>query len=293
MAVERDRWLGSPVDRDGTLRPFASFFTKLSTACDRVDFGALLRDVPARLVVPRTVRRLARVMHAFGPVSQAGFRVFGAGMRETVLEDGIDFGDGTHEAPPLRAAQILVAAERALEEEGIPWALVDGSEGPLALAGATWAIVPTSCGLSPRMLGSLREATASGVAVSFAPAPPTRDDLFRPYAPKVAKTIPDLEVLVGDEASDVGAIRAHVHGRFDPKHRVLARPAPCAATVHRDAAGEPRVVFLVNPTKARQRVEATIAGVTTVRDLLDGTSFDLREGVVVEASAVRFCEVVA
>jgi hypothetical protein len=33
--------------------------------------------------------------------------------------------------------------------------------------------------------------------------------------------------------------------------------------------------------------------VTTVRDLLDGTSFDLREGVVVEASAVRFCEVVA
>lgn len=292
MAVERDRWLGSPVDRDGALRPFAAFFTKLSAAFDRVDFGALVRDVPARLVVPRSMRRLARVMHAFGPVSQAGFRVFGAGVRETVLEDGIDFGDGTLEAPPLRAAQILVAAERALEEEGIPWALVDGSEGSPALAGAKWAIVPTSCGLSTGLLATLREAMANGAAVTFAPAPPTRDDRFFPYAPKVAKGLPDAEVLVGDEAIDAAAIRAHVHARFDAKSRVLVRPSACAATVHRDASGRPRVVFLVNPTKARQRVEATIAGVARLRDLLDESSFELADGVVVEASSVRFCEVI-
>lgn len=292
MAVERDRWLGSPVDRDGALRPFAAFFTKLSAAFDRVDFGALVRDVPARLVVPRSVRRLARVMHAFGPVSQAAFRVMGGGLRETVLEDGVDFGDGTREAPPMTAARILVAAEHALEEEGIPWALVDGGDAGLALGGARWALVPTSCGLSAPLLGALGEAIGRGAAVSFAPAPPTRDALFRPYAPRLANSIPDAELLVGDEATDVAGIRAHFHGLFDAGSRVHARPSPCAATVHRDAAGAPRVVFLVNPTKARKHVEATIAGVTTVRDLLDGTTFELASGVTVEGSAVRFCEVV-
>jgi beta-galactosidase len=292
MAVERDRWLGSPVDREGGMRPFAAFFKKLSVAYDDVDFGALVRDVPARLVVPRSVRRLARVMHAFGPVSQAGFRVFGGGMRETVFEDDVDFGDGTREAPPMRAARILVAAERALEEEGIPWALVDGGDAGIALAGAKWAVVPTACGLGAPLLESLARAMEHGTAVSFAPATPTRDAHFRPLSPKAAKALPDAEVLVGDEATDVAAIRAHFHGVFDARARITARPSPCAATVHRDAAGKPRVVFLVNPTKARQHVDATIAGVTSLRDLLDGTSFDLAAGVTVEAASVRFCEVV-
>jgi hypothetical protein len=62
--------------------------------------------------------------------------------------------------------------------------------------------------------------------------------------------------------------------------------------VHADAAGKPRVVFLINPTKARQHVEAVIAGVTKLRDLLDGTAFELAEGVNVEPGSVRFCEVV-
>jgi beta-galactosidase len=292
MAVERDRWLGSPVDREGVMRPFGAFFKKLSAAFDAVDFGALVREVPARLVIPRSVRRLARVMHAFGPASQAAFRVMGGGMRETVLEDGIDFGDGTREPPPMRAARILVAAEHALEEEGIPWAMVDGGDADVALAGARWAIVPTSCGVGQPLLDALAGAMKAGTTVSFAPAPPTRDAYFRPFAPKAARAIPEAEILVGDEATDVAAIRAHFHGIFDAASRVIVRPSPCSATVHADAAGKPRVVFLINPTKARQHVEAVISGVTKLRDLLDGASFDLAGGVNVEPGSVRFCEVV-
>jgi hypothetical protein len=61
--------------------------------------------------------------------------------------------------------------------------------------------------------------------------------------------------------------------------------------VHRDDRGRPRAVFLVNPTKTRQRVEATIPGVVRVRDLLDGTTHELVDGVPMEAATVRFCEV--
>jgi beta-galactosidase len=281
MAVERDRWLGSPVDRDGVLRPFAAFFRKLGAAYEKVRFNTLVRDVPARLVVPRSVRRLARVMHAFGPVSQALFRVMGGGMQESVLEDDIDFGEGHTEAPPARAGRILSAAERALDEEGIPWALVDGGDADVALAGAKWILVPTSTGVDPELLEAISKTDAH---VTFAPSPPRRDGSFRPLSGKVKYT---GDVLVGDEAIDVGAIRHHL--RTDARCDV---PRVVDATVHRDVEGQPRVVFLINSSRSRVRLEPRVPGVTRVRDLLDGTTFDLDKGVAVDALTVRFCEVV-
>lgn len=288
MAVERDRWLGSPVDRDGVLRPFAAFFRKLGAAFERVRFGTLIRDVPARLIVPRSVRRLARVMHAFGPVSQALFRVMGGGMRETVLEDEIDFGEGHTDAPPTRAGRILSAAEKALDQEGIPWALVDGGEANVALAGAKWILLPTSCGVDAPLLDAVRAAIDGGARATFAPSPPRRDGAFRPLK---ARAFSGADILVGDEAIDVGAIRHHLReGRCEvPRVDVTA---PCAATLHRDVEGNPRVIFLINPTRQRQRVEARIASVSRVRDLLEGSTHELAAGVAVEPLTIRFCEVV-
>jgi len=285
MAVERDRWLGSPVDRDGVLRPFAAFFRKLGAAYDKVKFGTLVREVPARLVVPRSVRRLARVMHAFGPLSQALFRVMGGGMRETVLEDEIDFGEGHTEAPPTRAGRVLSAAERALDEEGIPWALVDGGDADIALEGARFVLVPTSAGVDLPLLDAL---AASDARITFAPSPPRRDGAFRPLSAK--RVLPTGDVLVGDEGVDVGAIRHHLRERKLDVARVSV-DAPCAATVHHDREGAPRVVFLINPTRSRQRVAAEIAGVKRVRDLLDGSTHELSAGVPTDALTVRFCEV--
>jgi len=292
MAVERDRWLGAPVDRDGVLRPFAGFWKKLGAAYDRVQFGELVRDVPARIVVPRSVRRLARVMHAFGPVSQALFRVMGGGMRETVLEDAVDFGEGLAEPPPIRAGRILVAAESALVEEGIPYAFVDGGDAKTALSGARWIMVPTSCGIDAELLDALREAQSGGAQLTFAPSPPRRDGSFRPLAPKIARTIPETHVLTGDDAADAASIRAHLDATFAELPRFVVKPSPCTVTIHRDAAGAPRVIFLVNPTKMRQRITVTGAPVQHARDLFDQTACDLAEGVTVEPSSIRFCEVI-
>lgn len=290
MAVERDRWLGSPVDRDGVLRPFAAFFKKLGAAYDRVGFGSLRRPAPARLVVPRAVRRLARVMHAFGPVSQALFRVMGGGMQETVLEDDIDFGEGHGEAPPTRAGRILSASERALDQEGIPWALVDGGDADVALAGAELIIVPTSCGLDAPLLDALAKAKLDGARVIFAPSPPRRDGTYRPLSPKAQKALPDVEVIVGDESVDVGAIRHRLREQGGERAHAHVTPDSCAITVHHDDSGAPRVMFLVNPTRGRQHVTAHVPGVVRARDLLDGTTFDLAQGINVDALTVRFCE---
>jgi hypothetical protein len=209
-------------------------------------------------------------------------------MRETVFEDDIDFGEGHTEAPPTRAGRILSAAERALDEEGIPWALVDGGDAEVALGGAHWILLPTSCGVDPALLDAVTAATAKGARVTFAPSPPRRDGAFRPLSSK--RELPRADVLVGDEAVDVGAIRHHLReGRGDVPR--VSVEAPCSATLHRDREGAPRVVFLINPTRTRQRIAAEVAGVKRVRDLLDGSTHELSAGVPTDALTVRFCEV--
>ncbi|GAC1352105.1 MAG: hypothetical protein NVSMB1_11670 [Polyangiales bacterium] len=291
MAVERDRWLGSPIDSDGVMRPFAGFWKKLGAAFDRVRFGELLRDTPARLVIPRSIRRLARVMHAFGPVSQALFRVMGGGLRETVLEDAIDFGEGHGEAPPMRAGRMLVAAERALEEEGIAYALVDSGDASIALGDAKWIFLPTSCGVDPKVTDAIRAAARKGAQVTFAPSEPLRDDAFRMLAPSSSRALQGTHLLCADDALDVATIRAHLHAVVPTLPRIAVRPTQCAVTVHRNVNGAARVVFILNPTKTRQRLTAIIPGVKRVRDLIDGTVHDLEAGVVNDANTVRFCEV--
>jgi hypothetical protein len=220
------------------------------------------------------------------------FRVMGGGMRESIVEDGIDFGEGVPEAPPMRAGRVLVAAERALEEEGIPYAFVDGGDVGVALAGARFVLVPTSCGLDPPIIDAVRAAQGDGVSIAFAPAPSTRDGSFRPLSPRTVSALPDVALIVGDDAFDIAAVRAHVQQAMKGVPRIKVRPVPCSATVHRDGQGSPRVVFLVNPTKTRHRVEATIPGVTRVRDLFDASVHLLSAGVPMEPASIRFCEVV-
>ncbi len=291
MAVDRDRWLGAPVDRHGHVRPFASFFADLSAAMDRVRFPELVRHAPARLIAPRGMRRLARIMHAFGPASQTLFRMLGGGVRETVVEDDVDFGEGHLEAPPFRTARILVTAERALEEEGIPWALADGGDPVASLKGARWILVPTSCGVGAELVSALHGSLAAGAHVSFAPAPPRRDDHFLPLSPKTRRGLPDVPVLVGDDALDVAVVRHHVRDLIGDVPRVHVAESPCGATVHHDAGGSPRVLFVINPSPKRQRVVVQAEGIHHVRDLLDGTLLEPATGLLVDGCSVRFCAV--
>ena len=90
MAVERDRWIGAPIDPHG--QPAAArrhVQRALRGARARDGFFELRRRAPVRLVMPRSLRRLARVSHAFGPVTPAVFHVLGAGFRESGLRGGI------------------------------------------------------------------------------------------------------------------------------------------------------------------------------------------------------------
>jgi len=261
MAVERDRWIGAPIDPHGRPRPLAARYARLLAALDRTAFHTLRRRTPVRLVVPRALRRLARVTHAFGPLTPALFNVAGAGWRETVIER--DFG---LDAPPVMAAErYLRAFERALHARGVPFAYAGGETVAHSTAGAQWIVCASAGGLKPHFVDSLHAARQSGVLVTMGPRVPELDGGMQPLLSPVDVTGFEIEPL-----EDMARADALVARRIDdlalPTWPI--EPIDVHVTVHEDASGLARVVFLMNPTLTDVVARTSLAGVGALSDAL-------------------------
>ena len=167
MAVERDRWIGAP---DRSARQAAALRGASTGGCSRrstrTKLHTLTRRAPVRLVVPRALRRLARAMHAFGPLTPALFNVIGVGWRESVLER--DFGLG--EPPVIAAEAYLRAFERALHARGVPFAYAGGETVEHSTVGAQWVVCTTGAASSPSVVDSLHAVREAGAVVTMGPA---------------------------------------------------------------------------------------------------------------------------
>lgn len=249
MAVERDRWIGAPIDPHGRARPFASFYKKLIAGLEATGFPGLRRRAPVRILIPRSERRLARVMHAFGPLAGTIFSILGAGARESCVED--DLGLGYPLA--IEADTFARAFEGALEARGVPFAYVGGEDRDVSLEGAKWIVCASSGGLNPALWRRLEGAARAGARVTIGPYEPVFDGSMRPLAEPY--DLAALRPLVGD-----GAEAPIVHSDPASADAAVARaiemlklptfacdPDGVFATVHEDAEGKARVLFLINP----------------------------------------------
>ncbi|MDC0740079.1 beta-galactosidase [Polyangium mundeleinium] len=277
MAVERDRWIGAPIDRHGRARPYAVFWRKLCAALEQTNFHELRRRAPVRLLLPRTERRLARVMHAFGPLSGAFFSIVGAGARERCVED--DLGLGYPLA--IEADNFARAFEQALEARGVPFAVVGGEDRDIALGDARWLICATSGALKPELFDRLAEAHARGARVTIGPHEPRFDGAFRPLSvPFDLRRLGEDGPLTGDVPAAADAAVSHAIGTLGlPAY--ACDPGGIYVTVHEDAAGAPRVLFVVNPSE-RDIVARVSAGAvrTKASDLIDDSTFEARAGTL-------------
>jgi beta-galactosidase len=263
MAVERDRWVGAPIDVHGRPRPLAERYARLLLALDRSAYHTLRRRSPVRLVVPRALRRLARVTHAFGPLTPALFHVAGAGWRETVLER--DFG---LDAPPVMAAEAYLRAfERALHARGVPFAYAGGETVDHSTAGAQWIVCVSAGGLKPHLVDSLHAARAAGVKVTLGPRVPELDGAMRPLRRPVDVSGIEIEPL-----EDLAGADALVARRIDELHLPTwpVDPVDAFVTVHDDGTGAPRMVFVMNPTANDAIARFSLPGVAALVDALDG-----------------------
>ncbi len=279
MAVDRDRWIGAPIDEHGLPRRLADDYHTLIAALDTVRFNTLRRRVPVRLVVPRALRRLSRATHAFGPVTPTFFNVAGAGPLESCLED--DFGlndepDGI--APPIAGESFVRQFERALMARGVPFAYAGGEALAGSIEGASWVVCTTAGGLKRDLLETLRDARARGLTrVTIGPTVPHRDGSMRVLDRPHDISGLELEALEDPARADA-LVAKYVEELGLPTFAV--DPPTVFVAVHEDADGIPRVAFVMNPEPTA--VLATVglgANVHTLKDLLPRT----REPARIEA----------
>ena len=283
MAVDRDRWVGAPIDENGLPRRLADDYRALIAALDKVRFHTLRRRVPVRLVVPRALRRLGRATHAFGPVTPAFFNLTGAGPLESCIEDDFGLGEPVDErgeagegdqpadarpfapAAPIAGESYVRAFERALLARGVPFAYAGGEALASSIEGAKWIVCTTAGGLKREVVDVLRDARAGGaVAVTIGPSVPRRDGamrlLERPH------DVTGLEVEPLDDPARADALVARYVEELDlPTFPV--DPSSVFVSIHEDADGTPRVAFVMNPET--EPVLATIGLGKRARALVD------------------------
>ena len=273
MAVDRDRWIGAPVDEQGRARPYAETWKKLVAAMVATDFVRLRRPVPVRLVMPRTERRLARVMHAFGPASGAVLAVMGKGPREGCLED--DLGLGYPVA--VEAEVFLRSFEEALEGRGIPYAFVGGELKAAALEGASWVVCATSGGIGSELVAELAAALARGTHVTIGPRNPRFDGAWKPTTD--AALLEGFDLLERHDPSTVDALVSRIAAaRSLP--RVACDPNFIHATAHEDTLGALRVVFVINAGAEETVARVTVGVDAAWSDALSASEFRSVQGVL-------------
>jgi beta-galactosidase len=261
MAVERARWIGAPIDPHGRRRPFADAYEALSRALDRTRFHELSRRAPVRLVIPRSLRRLARASHAFGPLTPALFNILGAGFRESCLED--DFGLDT--VPTLTGEAYVRAFERALSGRGVPFAYAGGESLDSSLVGAAWIVCVLSGGVKATVLSQLQAAARTGVIVTVGPSIPDRDGSMRRLT-----TPHDAEGLEIEPLDDATRADALVARRIEQLRlpTFLVDPGDAFLTVHEDASGAAKVAFVMNPTANELVAKVAVRGATALVDMM-------------------------
>ncbi|MBK8251526.1 MAG: beta-galactosidase [Polyangiaceae bacterium] len=282
MAVERDRWIGAPIDRHGRNRPFAAFFHKLFEILNETNFHSLRRRVPVRVVIPRHERRLTRALHAFGPFPGTAFAIANSGARERTIEDNFDAGRPIG----IEVDTFIRAFEQALDARGVPFSIVEAFDKELPAGDAKWLVYASSGGISADLFDVLCAAQNNGVAISFGPQKPEFDSSLRPHSTALAwyamnETLHDVPLFIDETPAAVdNAVARAIESLGLPT--CACDPHGLLSTIHEDAAGTPRVLFVVNPTDNDVMGRFSIAGAAKgiARDLFGDEQLPIEHGAI-------------
>jgi beta-galactosidase len=276
MAVDRDRWIGAPIDRHGRPGPSARFWRKLCHALDDVRFHELTRHVPVRIVHSALKRRLTRALHAFSPATPALFAVLGRGSHETCFED--DYGLGGAVASEVDA--FVEAFERGLSARGVPFAHADGETAAASLGGAAWIVCPTAGGVDPGLWSELRRSFEQGVRVTIGPRIPARDGSLRPLTLPLDASGFEIVPMTGPHPHvDASVIAARIDSAISALQLPCwtVTPSTLSFTLHEHPETGPRVVFIINPTASGEKAFYTLHRRATLTDLLDDSRHECAE----------------
>ncbi len=276
MAVERDRWIGAPFDRHGKPRASADFWRKLGRAFESLRLHELTRQTPVHLVVPRSLRRMQRVMHAFGPLSAVMFQIAGGGVTDAQLEDELDLG-----APfALDAERFLRWFQAEFERRRIPFAVVGGDLIESSIEQARWTIVICAGGLERSIMKAAGRGLKEGRALSIGPHFPQRDETLTPREPPgVLRHAYDraIPTLLDFDVGRLTSVIDHAAEQLELP-ALAATPSELNVTVLHDSHGLPRALFAINPTADTLAARIADSGAARAEDVLDDSVFHAKFG---------------
>jgi len=281
MAVERDRWIGAPIDRFGGERPAFDFWRSLNEAVQRTRLYELSRVADVCIVVPRSLHRLERLLHAFGPFSAAAFDIMGLSAYDSCLEQG-PFASALFEAE-----RFLRRLLEELSTRGLAYRVSGNDSAASALAASRFGFVISAVGLESELWQTLLDVASRGSELRFGVSLPTTtpsglETLVSP-SPMASARLAGLreEELPGE----LGALaERHAAFRLDAGRGIRT-------SLFRDASGKGRVLFVTNTTPRSVVAPLEIGSLTSApgaekselveaTDALDGAVFRARFGAI-------------
>lgn len=248
MAIDRDRWVGAPVDATGRKRPMADFYARFHAAAfGRHAVHQRRRRLGALVVVPRPYMRLSRLTHAWGPASPSVLEQLGLGPDVSCLEDDLGFGK------PVQIAWVeaLRGLTDALDRTGIAYAFLDGDAELDRFLAAPILCVPAAGFLPMPLAEKLAVAASRGAAVVMGPDRPALDTHARP----LARSLDFAEVVDPADGAATDALLARLAGQKEARAHARSATAGVDVTVL-EREGAARVLFVVR--RANEPVTARI-----------------------------------
>lgn len=245
MAVARDRWIGGPIDSTGRPRPSAEFWRRLFSALDRTTFHALVRRAPVRIIVPRSLERLSRVVHAFEAIPPTAFALGGEGAARGGLEGARDPTQGA----VVESERFFMTLERVLDRRRVPFAVVREDMLAYPPPETRWTILVCPGSLDENVTAVAGDRMLRNQPISVGPRAPLRDGAMRPSGARLPplrdSTVPSI---LPSEPSELRSVVEECLTRLDIE-TLPAEPSPIHTTLHHDRDGRARVLFVVNSSQ--------------------------------------------
>ncbi|WP_372593847.1 beta-galactosidase [Actinotalea sp.] len=299
MLVERDRWLDSPVRRDGRERPEkVAMFGNVNAMLEAGEFHRFRRDADILLLANREYDRLeaTSVLVSFPGdflETPSGFSEYAGPV--TISEATLGFDE------PVQVAKgtWFGAFSAALARTGGSTVLSDTDLEAARWEGKKVVVLTTMDYLDEGVQRGLVEFARRGGTVVIGPKAPRLDSLMRPCT-VLADVLDAAEASAGARTARVGEGLIVLVSDLDEVPAVVARAASDAGvfevvtndealdvTVHSDASDpSAKLVFVANPTAEPLAAEITLGSpIIAVREMWDGREVTTDGKTIAEAMA--------
>lgn len=281
MLVERDRWLDSPIRRDGRVRDKAQMFAKVNDVLTSGSFRDLRRESDVLLLANREYDRLeaASVLVSFPGdflETPSGFSEYPN--RMTVAEDTLGFD----QAVQVAKGDWFLSFYNALYASGYGYVLSDTALNPARWAKYRAVVVTSFDYMDTQTQQALVDFAAAGGTVVLGPKVPTLDSLMQP-----SRVLADAvaagrdRIVVVEDLATVPAVLEETLAA-NSSSRVTKNDTRIDIVVHREEQSDRRVVFVCNPTA--EAIQARVGIGTSISSATDAWSngtFTVEDGELV------------